>query len=75
MNTHDALMKQYQLVNELAAQKDAIVGDDPHREMNGEELRSLIIADHELTKAWNEMKRLEALDAEQREHPSEQADF
>ena len=69
------LKAQYELVNKLAAEKDALVGEDPYREMDGEEFRQLIIADYKLKEARSEMVRLEKLDDEDAIHPGEQADF
>lgn len=72
---NNTLKAQYNKVDELRTQKAKIEGDDPHREMTGEELRQLFVVSDKLTEAVVEMKRLEAEDSANQTHPSEQADF
>jgi hypothetical protein len=69
------LQKQYANVNSLRTQKATIEGDDPYRNMTGEELRELILVSDKLTKAVKTMKDLEKKADASRNHPSGQADF
>lgn len=72
---NNTLKEQYGRVDELRTWKGQIEGDDPYREMTGEELRQLFIVSDKLTEAVAEMKRLEAEDSAKQTHPAEQADF